>query len=438
MTAVVVTTVIVAGATAYLSPPNYRAAATVMIDAGSIDLVSQVYNPMMSNDRFQLQHAINQLSLLMSERVSRKVTIDFKMAQNPEVREMWMEDTKGVGDLESWYGNRLRAGVSVDLPDGMAMLKVRFDAWDPDVAAQFANAYVKALMDTNAEMRQENETRRLKHLADHIDALRVDLRKAWHGFLMAKSSIPHADSYEPGQEDGIRLHWLSRSQLLAQRDAAWSRHSSIEIAREVENTPDLTNSYPVAGSLVDRLVAEETSLAQMREQLGDSHPLVIAAKSRIAEFRARFTRELQQIKAQENLDASATALKSSSLRATMDQTKADALGGLSATAQIRAWAEKINAVDTRYTQAYLAYQENLNLRAYQLPRLSVVNWALAPNEPMGLPLYATILLSVLLGIFLAFGYVMIAELLDGRVYSREDLQAKFAIPVFNLPRRVNG
>jgi len=85
----------------------------------------------------------------------------------------------------------------------------------------------------------------------------------------------------------------------------------------------------------------------------------------------------------------------------------------------------LDAASQRYTQTTL--EGNVNQTD-----IAVLNPAIAPQEPAGPKVLLNTLLSIFLGTMLGVGLGLLAEMLDRRVRSRDDIAELLEVPVFSV------
>ncbi len=84
-------------AVSLLLPRQYTATAAVVVD-NKPDPVSAVFYGGLASPVF----IATQVDVIRSERVALRVVRNLRLADNPQVREQWLEDTKGEGTVEQW------------------------------------------------------------------------------------------------------------------------------------------------------------------------------------------------------------------------------------------------------------------------------------------------------------------------------------------------
>ena len=102
-----------------------------------------------------------QVDLLMQPTASStpRSARDLKLAQRPGVREAWEKDTGGIGSIDEWIAEGLRLKLDIDTSVSNLVLVQLTPSDDPKFAAEVANGFAKAYIDTTLALRTEPTAR---------------------------------------------------------------------------------------------------------------------------------------------------------------------------------------------------------------------------------------------------------------------------------------
>ena len=78
-------------------PKQYTAVASVVADAKP-DPVSALMYPGVVSPGFMA----TQVDVIRSDRVAVRVVRTLRLSENPQIREQWLQETKGDGNIETW------------------------------------------------------------------------------------------------------------------------------------------------------------------------------------------------------------------------------------------------------------------------------------------------------------------------------------------------
>ena len=103
------TTVLTTLAVSLLLPKQYTADTSVVIDVKSPDPIAGMVLPGMMAPGYMA----TQVNIINSDRVAQRVVKLLRMEENPTVREQWLEETEGRGQMSAWLGNLLQKKLDV-------------------------------------------------------------------------------------------------------------------------------------------------------------------------------------------------------------------------------------------------------------------------------------------------------------------------------------
>jgi uncharacterized protein involved in exopolysaccharide biosynthesis len=116
--------------------------------------------------------------IVRSARVSQRVVRNLKLADNPQVREQWMEENKGRGTVEQWLASSLARRMDVVPSRESSVITLSYSAPDPKFAAALANAYVEAYVQTALELRVDPARQYASFFDTRAKAARDQLEEA--------------------------------------------------------------------------------------------------------------------------------------------------------------------------------------------------------------------------------------------------------------------
>src|ERR1700712_1482905 len=128
---------------------QYVATATLVVDQTRPDPVTGAAfsgNP-------SAAFTATQIDVLKSPRVAQQVISNLHLLDDPVIKELWQEQTQGVGSIETWLSERLLLSMEARPSRESDIVSVSYKAPDAAQAAQYANAFVQAYMDVSLKMK---------------------------------------------------------------------------------------------------------------------------------------------------------------------------------------------------------------------------------------------------------------------------------------------
>lgn len=425
--AVLLCTVAAATVVSLLLPKQYLGVATVLIDAKPDPIAGALFP-----ERSAPLYVATQMDILRSARVAQRVVRNLKLTESPAAREQWLESTGGEGSIETWLIESFQRNLEIIPSKDSNVITVNYRAGDPKFAADLANAFVQAYLQTAVELRVDPARQfsgffeaRTKEARDQLEAAKAKLSSFY-----SDRGIVASD--ERLDIENARLAELS-SQLVALQSAtaeSGSRATQATGASSDRIQEVLNNS--LINSLKADLAQTQGRLEGLNARLGDSHPEVIAARASIAELRSRIDAETRRVAGGVSVSATISRQREGEIRAALEAQRTKLLKlkqvrdeGAVLMRDVESAQRSYDTLLTRLTQASMESQANQS-NAYMLTQ------AVPPSKPASPNVVLNIALSVFLGALLALGVALLLEMIDRRVRSPLDLVDGLGLPMLGV------
>ena len=403
-------------------PKRYTATATLVIDAKGLDPVTGVMLP------YQLTpgYLATQEAIIGSHSVSVRVVKALRLQDVPVLQRQFAS-SGGGGDISDYIAAVLLKNLTVKPELNTNLVDVSFEASNPKFAAIVANAFAKAYIQTNLDLKtqpaQQNETwyeSQVAHLRNRLqDAQsRLSSYQQKHGLVVSATQVDLENS---------RLADLSGQLVSAQA-------SSIEATsnqRETPNLPDVVDN-PIIQSLTPELATLDAKVAELSKTLGPNNPQLqsvlaqrnairrqianayqVAEKSMVATAKARRTRVIE-------MERAVAAQKASALKIKGERD------------QVALLQQDVQNAKLTYDAAMQRMSQNsLEAKSVQTD-IAVLDFATPPVTPSSPKILLNSLIAVFLGTFCGVGLAFTIEMVDRRVRSVEDIQEAIDLPILNL------
>jgi len=421
-------TIVTALAVALIVPKKYISTATLMVDVRD----EQTMSPARLSTRDRASFVQTQVDLLMSNRVATQVARDLKLAQRPGVREAWEKDTGGAGQIDEWIAAGMLEKLDIDTSVSNMVL-INYPSDNPRFAAEVANAFAKAYLDTVLHLRTEPTREAAEWFDDQLKTLRTQVVRAQtklNAYQKQKGILAEDARIDV---ESTRLSELS-TQLLAARNATYDAATRHKQAQEIlasgaspEAIPEVLSNLYINGIKSD-LGRVEARLEQESAVLGENHPQFLRTSAEAQGLRDKLQAEVkklvvglgnaveQQRKRERELDAAIEAQNQRLLN-----LKDYRIDMAAMTRDIEHAQRSYDTVLTRYVA------NKIDSRAKQT-NVMLLAPAIEPLRPVHPKVGLIAGLSVLVGALLAAGVVYVLETLDRRVRSRNDLESRLAVP----------
>lgn len=407
-----------------LLPKQYTATASVVVDVKSPDPIMGMVLPGMISPGYMA----TQVDIIQSDKVAQKVVTALKIDQNPAAQAQWREETKGRGTIEAWFAGILQKQLDVKPSRESNVIQISYKANDPKFAEIVANAFAKAYIDTNIDLRVEPA----KQYATWFEARGKQLKESLEA-AQAKLSAYQRDNGIVAIDERLdvesnRFAELSSQLVGAQTQRADTQSREAQIRGGTESLPEVLQN-PLVGGLKADVARNEAKLELLSKQLGRNHPQYLQLEAETVALRERVQAEIKRVVSGLGVSNRISVNKEAEIKAALTRQKEklldlkhkrDEMTGLQRDVDVAQKAYEV--VSQRLTQSNLESQSNQTNIAVLTP----ASEPLAASSPR---IFLNVALSVLLGSMLAIAGALVVEMLDRRVRSSLDVQAALSLPV---------
>lgn len=426
---VLLVTVATTAAISLWLPREYTATATLIVDSKSKDpftgqlLPAQMFPGYMAT----------QVDIIRSPHVAARVVQGLKLADAPGTRDQFMEATEGKGTVEQWLGGVLLKKLDVEPSRESSIFRVSFTGTNPEFSAIIANAFAKAYVETNLDLRVAPARQTAAWFDQQIAQLRDNLDQAQQKLTAYQREKGLVESDERLDVETRRMAELS-GQMVAAQSASYDASSR---TRDSASLPEVINN-PVVQNLKAQVAQGEGKLAELSNRVGVNHPDFIRLKAEVDSYRARLANEIATATRGVGATAGAARQRFSELTAAFERQKARVLELKQEREEASRLARDVENAQRVYDSALQRYgQTRMEAQSTQTD-IAVLTPAVPPTEPSKPRVFLNILLSIFLGSLLGVGTGFLVELLDRRVRSGQDLVAGLDIPVLAEVKKAGG
>lgn len=417
-------TVLAALVITLMMAPKYTARTAVVIDVKSPDPIAGVVLGAMANPSYMA----TQVDLLQSDRVAQQVVRTLKLVDNGELRNQWLEATRGQGSFEAWTAELLQRNLRILPSRDSNIVGVTYTARDPAFAAALANAFANAYVQTTLELRVspaklynsffEDQTRDLRDTLEKAQA-RLSAYQKEHGILVSDERL---------DVENQRLADLSSQLVTVQAISAESRSRTTQARTSPDQLQDAINNPLISGMRAD-LTRQQAKLQELNANLGEAHPQVLELQANINELRERLANEVARVSASVGVSNTINLSRESQLRGSLEAQRAKVLKMRAERDQLSVLLKDVDSAQRAYDTVYQRMaQSSLESQSSQT-NVAVLAPATPPTQASSPVLLVNLALALLVGLVLAVGGALLAELIDRRLRSHHDVSSLLDLPV---------
>lgn len=424
-----------------ISPKQYRASTLLLVERKTPALLAAGVSVDVDSWADAQTFYPTQYRLLQSrglaERVVRNLNLVADPAFNPP-RSAPFSPTAALDDQQALaaLARKLQANLEVKPLRDTRLVEIAYTAPHPELAARIANGVAEAYIDWGVETRFASVGRASSFLASQIEALKREIQEK-EAQLQAYSRRTDIVALDPNSNVTLqRLEGLNRDyvEAVSQRIQKEARYKELMSSQE-EAVADL-----VSGGLVGQLRAEQLKLerdyATKLNTFKPDWPAMQELKARIDKGRQHLQNVIQETvsnaREQAKAEYQAALRREQSLAQELAKQKAEAM-------QLNSVAVEYNNLKVEVSTRRGLLDELLRKQAEtevssrlgnsRESNILVVDRALPPAAAFRPSLKRNLVLGGALGLFLGIGLVFVAEYLDRRVKSPEEVDRLVGLPV---------
>ena len=410
---------------------TYEASATVLVDVKSPDPI----NGMLMQGMTSPAYMNTQVDLIGSETIARRVVKDLRLGESADMTDKWRKAMKGApGDFEAWAAKVLNQNLLVAPARDSNLIQVKFTSTDPVFAANAANAYVKAYMETSLALRVDPAKEYKVFFDKNAGQLRADLEGAQKRLSDFQQKHGLLGNEETVDIETTRLNDLTQQLAVLQAEASTTRSRQALSTRAGDQTQEAMAS-PLVTGLRNELATKRATLREMRSQLGDRHPTIIQLKENIEELKSRVNEETSRVSGSISGANAVNAQRLGELQNSIAAQRAKVMRIKVSRDEAIVLRRDVESAQRAY-DGVLAKLNQVNLESQTAQtNVSPVGSASVPTTPASPSLVRNVLSGLVLGLLIGLGAAFVRELRDQRIRTDDEISSRLQMPlVVTLPR----
>lgn len=421
-------TVVTATAVSLIMPRYYKAASQLVLNYKGVDSVTG--SPVLTQQ--QPGYLDTQVDIIRSPSTALRVVDDLQLVKYPRYQDAFTE-AGGKGPLREWIANRLLHRLDVEPSRESSVLDVAFSDRDPKLAATIANAFARAYRERSTWLKVDPVQQASQYFSGQIKMLRDNLEQAQSRLSAYQQEKGITSADQKLDMETARLNELSQQLVAAQSLAIEARSRQQSVRRNATDSPDVAQS-PVVQNLKVEESKAAAKLAELSERLGPNHPQYEAAQAELNRIRSQLQNEVRSVSTSIGSTARIQEQREADLRAEVAQQKARVLEMNRMRDEMAVLQNDVDNAQKALDVATRRFAETRMEGQSNQIDISILSEAQPPGTPDSPKIALNILLSIFLGGLLGAGLGLIAELLDRRLRSSDDLAELLQVPVVALAK----
>ena len=408
---IVVLTMLFAALVSLAMDPVYRSTATLMIEVNQTKVapIEEVYGFNPANR----EYLKTQFEILKSRKLAATVIERLGLVDHPEFAEdegPGLMERLGISGLFGTVDSPTEVErfervvelfseqLSIEPVRNSQLVKINFEAHDPVLARNVANAVAQAFIEASLDAKVQVTREASAWLQDRLEKLRRKL-----------------------QESESKLRTYIANQPL----------------RRFESLPELIN-HPVIQRFKEAVAAAERKVSELGETYGPEHPKMIAAREELRAARSSLRREIKKVTAAITADSVGGSREGRALSLDEMLKQLDTDNPMQKSSELHNLQREVLADRQLYNMFLERIKETNLIGDVKVANARVVDPAVLPIKPVK-PKKALITgLSGMVALFLAVMLAFLLEYLDNTLKTSEDVEKRLGLPTLGVLPYLKG
>ena len=416
---ILLATLALALAWVFVRPTHYTARAPVLVDVRTDPVAGSGVQGLIAPS-----FMATQIDIVRSERVAQRVVEMLKIDKDPKELERWREATDGKGSAAAWFAHELQRRLEVKPARESNIINISWKGRSAAEAARVANAFAQAYLDTSLELKTDPARGYAVWFEDQVKAARQNLANAQTKLsaFQARTGIVSAD--ERADYETARLNDLS-----AQLTAVQAQTTESSGKRAAGGTVADIMQSPLINGLRGDIAKLESKVQEGSAYLGSNHPQMQRMQAELASLRSRLATETSRITTSVDTSYQVGKSRERELLAALSAQKAKVIALNRQRGELALLQRDVDSAQKAFeTVSASASQSRLQSLTNQTNVMRLAP-AVQPLEPSGPTAAQALLIAALAGMLLAIAGALLAELMNRRVRSLEDLTMITQLPI---------
>src|SRR5256714_6408056 len=322
------------------------------------------------------------------------------------------------------------------------LIDIDYQHGDPEVAAKVVNCVAQTFVRSNLEKKNETNTSTSEFLSKRVEELQAQIRAAEEK-LMAYAKSNQMLSLDANQNTVVdRLAGLNKQLLEAENDRKMA-----EAEYNAAKAPGAAGALAEAGA--KEIEATDSELAKLRQkraqllieateeapEVKEIDQQIDVLQKHLADTRARGTATLLK-----NLETKyrQAADREEALRKSFNQQKGETVTQNEAAINYRILQQEIETNKGLLDNLLQRSKENDVVLAGRPNNISVVDYAITPDFPVGPARMRSVMLAFVLALALGVGLALFLEYLDDSIHSTDDVEKFLRLPALAVIPSMSG
>jgi capsular exopolysaccharide synthesis family protein len=340
------------------------------------------------------------------------------------------------------YVGMVLGSLNVSPVRNSRLVDVAFSSSDPQLAADMANAHVKAYIQQSAEMKYSASKDATDWLSDRLADQRKKVEES-EAALQKYKEEHDAVAVEDRQNIVVqRLADLNGAATKAkmariQKESEYNQIKAVQGTPAIETVPAvMSNEY--IQKLKSQIGDLQRQEAQLADKYGDRHPEMVKMRTAMQTEQAKLDNEVNKVVESVKAEYQAALAQENSLMGALNTQKSEALGLNRKGIEYSVLSREAESNRQVYESLLQRTKETGISGELKSSNIRVVDSAEVPGRPVLPVRQRDLSVAAINGLVLALGLVFLFEYLDNRIKSPQELRTHLGLPFLGMIPAIDG
>jgi capsular exopolysaccharide synthesis family protein len=328
-----------------------------------------------------------------------------------------------------------RSRMIVEPVRGSRLVNLRFNAYDPRLAAQVANAVAQTYIEQALEFRYTTSSEATGWLTDRVEDQKKRVEDAEKALQEYREKEKIVNIEERQSLVDQKLSALTAAAITARTDRI-NRETLYNQMRALPSSQLETFPIVLSNPLVQQLRARIGELQRERERLsesyGEKHPEMVRAATELRSTEEKLRSEMQNVVRSVESDYRTAAQQEANLQANLEATKQEALDLNRKAISYNVLKREVEANQQLFRELVGRTKEAGLESELRSTNIRIVEKAQVPVHPVQPQKMRNYQLALLLGLALGIGLCVLFEHLDNTYKTPEDIKNHLGLPFLGM------
>ena len=332
------------------------------------------------------------------------------------------------------FGNRLRVAPA----PGTSIVRVSFQATDPELAADVANEVARTYIESNLEQRISSTEQASQWLSQRVSSLSETLRQSQQRLQNFLETEELVDVGGVSTLSAQELDELNRQAIEAQRRRIELENQYLQIQMmEDPGTADLLAfpfilNHPLVQQARQSADQVEQEIAELSARYGRNHPQMISRMNEQERLQVSLRQTIQQLVDTIGSEYRAAVRTEESTQARLERSKEQQQGINRKVFELRELEREVETNQQLYDMFFTRVRETQETDDLMTTNATIVDPAVPAAYPVGPQRRRAVMLALMAGLMLGGGLVLLRDMLDSSLKNHNDVEQKLKAVVLGI------